>query len=55
VTGSANLQECYKAVGEEIGTLRQDLRQREAACAEAPEGYRSACRYGARLPGARPN
>jgi hypothetical protein len=55
VSGSANLRECYRAVGEEIGTLRQDMGQREAACAEAPEAYRSACRYGARLPGARPN
>jgi hypothetical protein len=54
VAGSDNRRKCYEAVGEEIATLRPDMTQREAACAEVPESYRGACRYGARLPNARP-
>lgn len=49
VTGSANRLKCYEAVGEQIATLRHDMTQREAACAEVGEAYRGACRYGARL------
>lgn len=54
VTGSANRVKCYEAVGEQVATLRHDQTQREAACAPVAEAYRGACRYGARLPGARP-
>lgn len=53
VSGSDNRIKCYEAVGEEIATLRQDRSQREAACAQVVEAYRGACRWGARLPGAR--
>lgn len=49
VTGSPNRLKCYEAVGEQIATLRNDMTQREAACAEVPEMYRAACRSGARL------
>jgi hypothetical protein len=54
VSGSGNRLACYEAVGEQIGTLRQDLTERAAACAEVAEEYRGACRYGARLTSTRP-
>jgi len=55
VTGAANRLKCYEAVGEQIGTLRNNMAEREAACATVAEVYRGACRYGARLVSARPS
>jgi hypothetical protein len=55
LSGSANRLKCYEAVGEEIATLRNDPKEREAACAEVAEAYRDACRSGARLPRGRPS
>jgi hypothetical protein len=55
VTGAANRTKCYEAVGEQIGTLRNDMTARAAACADVDEEYRAACRYGARLSAARPS
>jgi hypothetical protein len=49
VPGSANRLQCYQAVGEEIATLRNDPRDREAACAVVAVPYRGACRQGAGL------
>ena len=49
VTGAANLRKCYEAVGEQIGTLRNNPTEREAACGPVAAPYRDACRYGARL------
>jgi hypothetical protein len=49
VKGEPNRLKCYEAVGEEIGTLRNEPTAREAGCAPVPEAYRRACRYGARL------
>ena len=55
LSGSANRLKCYEAVGEEIATLRNDPKEREAACAAVAEAYRDACRSGARLPRGRPS
>ena len=55
LSGSANRLQCYEAVGEEIATLRNDPKEREAACAGVGEAYREACRSGARLPRGRPS
>ena len=49
LTGSPNRLKCYEAVGEEIATLKSDVRGREAGCAAVAAAYRGACRYGARL------
>jgi len=49
VTGAANRRKCYEAVGEQIGTLRNNPTEREAACGPVAAPYRDACRYGARL------
>ena len=49
VTGAANRRQCYEAVGEQIGTLRNNATEREAACGPVVADYRDACRYGARL------
>ncbi len=49
VTGAANQRQCYEAVGEQIGTLRNQATEREAACGPVAADYRDACRYGARL------
>ena len=49
VTGAANQRQCYEAVGEQIGTLRNNPTEREAACGPVAAPYRDACRYGARL------
>ena len=54
VGGGANGLTCYEAVGEEIATLRNDAKAREAACAGVVLAYRGACRYGARLTSQRP-
>ena len=47
--GEPNKLKCYEAVGEQIGTLRNETSQRSALCESAEAAYKSACLYGARV------
>jgi hypothetical protein len=49
LSGEANKLKCYEAVGEEIGTLRNDSEGRRALCAPAEPDYLDACLFGARV------
>ena len=49
VTGEANKMKCYEAVGEQIGTLRNDSESRRKLCLPSESDYLSACLYGARV------
>jgi len=54
VTREENKIKCYEAVGEEIGTLRNDSAGRTALCATAEPLYLDACLFGARVSGFEP-
>ncbi len=47
--GDANKMKCYEAVGEQIGTLRNDLEGRKLMCMPAEAKYLDACLFGARV------
>lgn len=47
--GDSNKMKCYEAVGEQIGTLRNDAEGRRAMCADAEAAFRDACYFGARV------
>jgi hypothetical protein len=49
LTGEANKVKCYEAVGEEIGTLRNDGDGRRALCQPSEPEYLDACLFGARV------
>ena len=49
LSGEANKQMCYAAVGEQILVLQSDLEKRRQACSESELAFRSACFYGARV------
>jgi hypothetical protein len=55
VPGQRNKFKCYEAVGEQIGTLKNNVPDRAAACAKVEDKYRGACAYGARLTAVRPS
>jgi hypothetical protein len=52
--GEANKLKCYEAVGEQIGTLRNESTQRTALCQPAEPAYLAVCLYGARVTIVRP-
>lgn len=54
LTGEANKLKCYEAVGEQIGTLRNQPAERSALCEPSEAAFRSACLYGARVTGVAP-
>jgi hypothetical protein len=45
---------CYEAVGEEIGTLRNESGPRRVLCEPAEPAYLDACLFGARVSGVEP-
>ena len=47
--GDANKMKCYEAVGEQIGTLRNDNEGRRSMCMPAEKPYLEACLFGARV------
>jgi hypothetical protein len=47
--GEANKMKCYEAVGEQIGTLKNDAEARRALCQPSEPGYLAACLFGARV------
>jgi hypothetical protein len=47
--GDANKMKCYEAVGEQIGTLRNDLEGRRSMCQGSEAAYLDACLFGARV------
>jgi hypothetical protein len=47
--GNNNKLKCYEAVGEQIGTLRNDQASRSALCEDAEAGYTDVCLFGARV------
>jgi hypothetical protein len=47
--GEANKMKCYEAVGEQIGTLKNDAEPRRALCQPSEPGYLAACLFGARV------
>ena len=49
LSGLANKLKCYEAVGEEVGTLRNDSEGRRALCQPAEPAYLDACLFGARV------
>jgi hypothetical protein len=49
VEGDFNKMKCYEAVGEEIGTLRNDAASRRQLCTGAETDYLDACLFGARV------
>jgi hypothetical protein len=49
VEGQFNKLKCYEAVGEEIGTLRNDTGSRKQLCTGAETDYLDACLFGARV------
>ncbi|MEO8576456.1 MAG: hypothetical protein ABI556_07145 [Gemmatimonadales bacterium] len=51
--GEPNKLKCYEAVGEQIGTLRNENAQRRALCESSEAEYKDACLFGARV-GSRP-
>jgi hypothetical protein len=54
LTGEANKMKCYEAVGEEIGTLRNESGPRRVLCEPAEPAYLEACLFGARVSGVEP-
>ncbi len=54
VDGDANKMKCYEAVGEEIGTLRNDAESRKNLCIGSEAAYLNACLFGARVIGSEP-
>ena len=52
--GEPNKLKCYEAVGEQIGTLRNDVAQRSALCQSSEAEYKDACLFGARVGISRP-
>lgn len=54
LTGEANKLKCYEAVGEQIGTLRNQPAERSALCEPAEPAFKNACLYGARVTGVAP-
>jgi hypothetical protein len=54
LSGEANKMKCYEAVGEEIGTLRNDPEPRRALCQPTEPAYLDACLFGARVRAAAP-
>ena len=54
LTGEANKMKCYEAVGEEIGTLRNESGPRRALCEPTEPAYMDACLFGARVSAAEP-
>ncbi len=49
LSGLSNKLKCYEAVGEEVGTLRNDSEGRRALCQPAEPAYLDACLFGARV------
>ncbi|HYN81662.1 MAG TPA: hypothetical protein VES88_09190 [Gemmatimonadaceae bacterium] len=49
ITAEANKVKCYDAVGEQIGTLRNDSEGRRNLCAPSEPAYVDACLFGARV------
>lgn len=49
LTGIANKMKCYEAVGEQIGTLRNDAEPRRQLCEPSEPYYLDACLFGARV------
>ena len=47
--GGPSKMKCYEAVGEQIGTLRNETAERTALCEGSEPGYREACLFGARV------
>ena len=47
--GEGNKMKCYEAVGEQIGTLKNDADSRRALCQPSEPGYIAACLFGARV------
>ena len=47
--GEPNKVKCYEAVGEEIGTLRNDSEGRRALCEPSEPAFLDACLFGARV------
>ena len=47
--GESNKMKCYEAVGEEIGTLRNDTESRRGLCVGSEPAYLEACLFGARV------
>ncbi len=47
--GEANKTKCYEAVGEQIGTLRNDTESRRTSCMPSEAAYLDACLFGARV------
>jgi hypothetical protein len=54
VDGNANKMKCYEAVGEEIGTLRNDSESRRNLCVGSEQEYLDACLFGARVSATEP-
>lgn len=55
LSGEANKMKCYEAVGEEIGTLRNESGPRRALCQTTEPAYLEACLFGARVSASEPN
>lgn len=49
LTDERSKVKCYEAVGEEIGTIRNDTESRRKMCAPSEPTYLDACLYGARV------
>lgn len=49
LAGEVNKLKCYEAVGEQIGTLRNQAAERSALCGPAEAAFLDACLYGARV------
>jgi hypothetical protein len=49
LTNERSKAKCYEAVGEEIGTIRNDTESRRKMCAPSEPTYIDACLYGARV------
>jgi hypothetical protein len=49
LTSEPSKMKCYEAVGEEIGTLRNDAESRRSLCMPSEPTYLDACLYGARV------
>jgi hypothetical protein len=49
LSGESNKLKCYEAVGEQIGTLRNDTEGRRALCQPSEPSFLDACLFGARV------
>jgi hypothetical protein len=49
LSGEANKVKCYEAVGEQIGTLRNDSASRSALCEKSEPAFFDVCLFGARV------